>query len=230
MPIVDSHVGKFIFENILHSETGILRKKTRILVTNNLAVLPYTDSIIVMKEGEIIELGSYNELLRQNNYFANLIQQYAHSESDNKDNKQSEEDKLADKSKDAANFNFKINKLVEKEETQTGRVKWSVYWRYLQAVTLFWWAIVTANYILSQVSSAGSSVWLSVWSRQAENDNSNAFYYLVLYGKAIHSLWGGLLYCGLIIARCHWHQPGSVQCSRMVLPDKGCSRRCQAAT
>lgn len=127
---VDSHVGRAIFENILSSETGILRKKTRVLVTNNLSVLPFTDSIFVLKEGQIIESGSYGELLKQQGHFAHLISEYSHSE-EAEEKSDDSEGKLAEMNKDAANFKIG-SKLVEKEDSQTGRVKWSVYWQYLK--------------------------------------------------------------------------------------------------
>lgn len=55
---VDSHVGKHIFENII-GENGMLKGKTRFLVTHAISYLPKMDEIIVMKDGEISESGSY---------------------------------------------------------------------------------------------------------------------------------------------------------------------------
>lgn len=83
---VDSHVGKHIFENILSSDTGLLKEKTRILVTNNLSILPYTDLIIVLKKGRIIETGTYQHLMAQKKFFANLIEQYSNNNNNENDN------------------------------------------------------------------------------------------------------------------------------------------------
>lgn len=47
---------------------------------------------------------------------------------------------------------------------------------------MFWCIVVTINYIITQISNAGSSVWLSYWSREAEKDNSRTYYYLIIYG------------------------------------------------
>lgn len=165
MAAVDSHVGRAIFENILSSETGILKNKTRILVTNNLSVLPFTDSIIVLKEGQIIEYGSFNDLLEQKNHFAHLISEYSHSE-ETEEKGDSEEDKLTEKNKDAADFNIG-SKLVEKEESQIGRVKWSVYWQYLKVIFIIYFIffvllIVFLNCSFSQCS--GASWWQSTTS------------------------------------------------------------------
>lgn len=55
---VDSHVGKHIFDNVL-GESGMLKGKTRLLVTHAVVFLPKVDEIYVMVNGEITESGSY---------------------------------------------------------------------------------------------------------------------------------------------------------------------------
>ena len=69
---VDSHVGKHIFEKVL-GEQGLLSKKTRILVTHAISYLPLVDNIIVMKNGSISEIGSYEELLNNKGEFADFL-------------------------------------------------------------------------------------------------------------------------------------------------------------
>ena len=69
---VDSHVGKHIFEKVL-GEQGLLSKKTRILVTHAISYLPFVDNIIVMKNGSISEIGSYEELLNNKGEFADFL-------------------------------------------------------------------------------------------------------------------------------------------------------------
>jgi ATP-binding cassette, subfamily C (CFTR/MRP), member 1 len=55
---VDSHVGKHIFDNVF-GENGILKGKTRLLVTHAIIYLPKVNEIYVMVNGEITESGSY---------------------------------------------------------------------------------------------------------------------------------------------------------------------------
>lgn len=55
---VDSHVGKHIFDNVF-GESGLLKGKTRLLVTHAVVYLPKVDEIYVMVNGEITESGSY---------------------------------------------------------------------------------------------------------------------------------------------------------------------------
>ncbi|KAJ6660365.1 hypothetical protein lerEdw1_017788 [Lerista edwardsae] len=76
---VDSHVAKHIFDQVIGPE-GTLKGKTRILVTHGIHFLPQVDSIIVLVDGNISEMGSYQELLKQNRAFAEFLRNYAPDE------------------------------------------------------------------------------------------------------------------------------------------------------
>jgi ATP-binding cassette subfamily C (CFTR/MRP) protein 1 len=72
---VDAHVGQHIFQKVL-GPRGLLRNKTRILVTHAVSFLPQMDQIVVMKEGTVTEVGSYQKLLNQKGEFADFLVQY----------------------------------------------------------------------------------------------------------------------------------------------------------
>ncbi|CAG2166002.1 unnamed protein product [Oppiella nova] len=72
---VDAHVGRHLFDETIGPK-GILRKKTRILVTHKASVLPEVDKIIVLKEGLISEFGSFDELIAKSREFAEFIAEY----------------------------------------------------------------------------------------------------------------------------------------------------------
>ncbi|XP_065072690.1 multidrug resistance-associated protein 1 isoform X3 [Ochlerotatus camptorhynchus] len=72
---VDSHVGKHIFEQVI-GDNGLLAKKTRVLVTHGITYLPNTNVIFVMKDGEISESGSYQELMDKKGAFADFLIQH----------------------------------------------------------------------------------------------------------------------------------------------------------
>ncbi|GJQ88360.1 hypothetical protein Trydic_g8622, partial [Trypoxylus dichotomus] len=72
---VDSHVGKHIFEKVIGPH-GILRHKTRVLVTHGITYLPQTDKIIVIKDGEVSETGTYQELLDRKGAFSDFLMQH----------------------------------------------------------------------------------------------------------------------------------------------------------
>ncbi|XP_038618605.1 multidrug resistance-associated protein 1 isoform X2 [Tachyglossus aculeatus] len=76
---VDAHVGKHIFEKVIGPK-GLLRNKTRILVTHSISYLPQVDKIIVMSEGKISEMGSHQELLERDGAFAEFLRTYANAE------------------------------------------------------------------------------------------------------------------------------------------------------
>ncbi|KAE9419577.1 hypothetical protein Angca_007423, partial [Angiostrongylus cantonensis] len=63
MSAVDSHVAAQLFSSVIGPH-GMLRNKTRILVTNELSFLKHSDFIYLMKNGRIDREGTYNELMQ----------------------------------------------------------------------------------------------------------------------------------------------------------------------
>lgn len=51
-----------------------LKEKTVLLVTHNLNTLQDIDSIVVLKDGEINEIGSYSHLVKNNGYFKKILE------------------------------------------------------------------------------------------------------------------------------------------------------------
>lgn len=72
---VDSHVGKHIFENVI-GPNSMLKNKTRLLVTHGITYLPEVDNIVVLKDGEITEIGTYKQLLEKKGAFAEFLVQH----------------------------------------------------------------------------------------------------------------------------------------------------------
>ena len=56
---LDANVRKFIFNQVFQ---GMLKEKTRILVTHAVDFLHLADKIIVMSQGQVKAVGTYNEL------------------------------------------------------------------------------------------------------------------------------------------------------------------------
>ncbi len=55
---------------------SLLNFQTRVFVTNSLTYLPQVDQIVVLKNGEISEIGGYHELISHNGPFAEFIATY----------------------------------------------------------------------------------------------------------------------------------------------------------
>lgn len=88
---VDSHVGKHIFENVIGPE-GVLKGKTRILVTHGLTYLPKVEKIVVLKNGTITEQGSYKELIEKKGEFQEFLLQYLSEENEDEEDLEELED------------------------------------------------------------------------------------------------------------------------------------------
>lgn len=71
---VDARVGRHIFDNVM-GPNGMLADKTRILVTHQVQYLNQADLIIILKNGEIQAIGSWQEMQPQiNEEFGTLNQ------------------------------------------------------------------------------------------------------------------------------------------------------------
>ncbi len=65
--------------------------KTRVFVTHGVTFLPQVDQIITVKDGEISEMGTYNELLQRNGAFAEFIKLYLDAADDGEDEEEDPE-------------------------------------------------------------------------------------------------------------------------------------------
>ncbi|KAH7002019.1 P-loop containing nucleoside triphosphate hydrolase protein [Ilyonectria destructans] len=74
---VDSHVGRHIIDNVL-GPRGLLSSKTRILATNAIAVLRGASFVTLIKDGEVIEKGTYKQLVAMKGLVADLLKTAGH--------------------------------------------------------------------------------------------------------------------------------------------------------
>ena len=72
---VDAHVGAHMFEKVIGPH-GMLKGKTRLLVTHSAKYLSQMDRIFVMKDGRISEQGNYQELLAAEGEFSDFLVEY----------------------------------------------------------------------------------------------------------------------------------------------------------
>jgi ATP-binding cassette subfamily C (CFTR/MRP) protein 1 len=69
---VDQHVGRHLIDNVF-GPTGLLNGKTRVLATNSIPVLMEANYICLIRDGKIIERGTYNQLMAMKGEISNLI-------------------------------------------------------------------------------------------------------------------------------------------------------------
>lgn len=97
---VDAHVGKRIFTNVLGS-AGLLSRTTRIFATHAIQYLSQCDAIHMLREGSVVEEGSFRECMARRADIYALVQDYAANQ----------EDENAE-SKDSQDANEKLDRAV----------------------------------------------------------------------------------------------------------------------
>ncbi|NXE22880.1 MRP1 protein, partial [Ardeotis kori] len=174
---VDVHVGKHLFEKLI-GPSGLLKSKTRILVTHNLTLLPHTDLIIVMEDGRIIQMGTYQELTSKKANFTELIQVFS-AECKSEETIQMEVSSSKEEGQlvrslqqrellKHKNSSFDQWKMLSnnKEKVATGGMKISVVLEYLQAFGWRWMWLTIAAYLGQNALAIGQNLWLSTWTAE----------------------------------------------------------------
>nr|XP_045598586.1 ATP-binding cassette sub-family C member 3-like isoform X1 [Procambarus clarkii] len=108
---VDAHVGRHIFDKLIGPE-GMLKDKTRLLVTHAVWVLPQVDLVVVIKDGCLVENGSYMELLKGDGDFAQFLLQHI-TNPDNGHEDDSDIDEICEQLENAAGGQILIEKLYQ---------------------------------------------------------------------------------------------------------------------
>ncbi|XP_077296379.1 multidrug resistance-associated protein 1-like [Arctopsyche grandis] len=197
---VDSHVGKHIFEKVIGPK-GLLKHKTRLLVTHAINFLPEVDQIIVLKDGSVSEQGTYTELLDRKGPFAEFLLQYL-NDSDEKES-ESNRQLLFNLNEDQVLKNFHrrqsqsntsreyevnrkhrtilensrsenvIDRIIEEEIPETGNVKLSIYYHYFKSAGPFLLISTVIFNILYQMFTIGTNIWLSKWTSNNDINSAN---------------------------------------------------------
>ncbi|XP_029151980.1 ABC transporter C family member 12 isoform X3 [Arachis hypogaea] len=190
---LDAHVAHEVFKNCIKEALG---GKTRVLVTNQLHLLPQVDKIILLSDGMIKEQGTFEELSKCGYLFQRLMENAGKMEQQSESNEGREdhvEVNVSTSSNEALvqipndtsyEKKGKLRKsvLVKQEERETGVVSLKVLARYKAALGGLWVVfILFACYTLTEVLRISSSTWLSVWTDQDSTSDYNPVYFLVVY-------------------------------------------------
>ncbi|KAK2141179.1 hypothetical protein LSH36_1142g00052 [Paralvinella palmiformis] len=73
---LDANVARSVFDRVLGPE-GMLKNKTRILVSQALWLLPQVDQIIVLQNGNVSEAGTYSSLMSNRSTFFHLYRTFS---------------------------------------------------------------------------------------------------------------------------------------------------------
>ncbi|KAJ3296180.1 hypothetical protein HK104_001918 [Borealophlyctis nickersoniae] len=178
---VDAHVGRYLFENCI---LGALKDKTRILVTHQLHFLPKVDIVVVMKDGEVAEFGTYAELMASQGEFSVLMRSHGgvdESSASETESAMETDDEIAaagvakakqdkvnlDRLGQALSKESKARTLMSVEERATGSVDIRVWLSYMRAAgnTTFIMGLLIML-ILLQAARIGNDMWLVQWTNK----------------------------------------------------------------
>ncbi|XP_078381052.1 multidrug resistance-associated protein 1-like [Oculina patagonica] len=197
---VDAHVGRKLFQNVI-GPNGMLREKTRILVTHGISFLRHVDHIIVLQDGFVSEEGTYAELLENSGAFADFLQTYSSEENCETDiNNDSEDEEVVleeydsvphRKESKASQKNCKkeqesdkrVGKTITEETTETGTVKLSILLSYIKSNGIHWFLFSLFFFTVMEACAVATGIWLAYWSSANVTTNQQRDFYLTVYGS-----------------------------------------------
>jgi ABC-type multidrug transport system fused ATPase/permease subunit len=77
MSATDAIVSKHIFEKCI---MGLLKDKTKVLITHHLHFARYADQVLVMERGKVVEQGTFNSLMEDKSKFYRLMMEHGGTE------------------------------------------------------------------------------------------------------------------------------------------------------
>ena len=159
---VDAHVGKHIFNQAI---CGLLKNRLRILVTNELSILPQCDRVVWIEDGSVKAVDTFENLMEHNPAFAGVIERGMSSTSAVKAADGVPQDNSTPT--DQPNFSSDAaHSMAQIEEEISTTISWRVYVDYLRACgSLFHVIYMTGLLIIGQGGSTMTILWLSWWIR-----------------------------------------------------------------
>ncbi|CAG5129177.1 unnamed protein product, partial [Candidula unifasciata] len=170
---VDAHVGKHIFEKVIGPK-GMIRNKTRILVTHGIHWLPLVDQIVVMDQGQITELGTYEQLMNHNGPFAQFVRTYLleheDEEIDDPDGKFQYKAVLVSQNSAVSSVSAQDLDVIK---SQSDNVRTAVFVAFIRAFGYFLAIMVPLSVFMYNGFNVASGIWLSEWTDDPFLKNEN---------------------------------------------------------
>ncbi|KAJ6680171.1 ABC TRANSPORTER C FAMILY MEMBER 4 [Salix purpurea] len=196
---VDAHTGTSIFKECVR---GALKGKTILLVTHQVDFLHNVDLISVMRDGQIVQSGKYNDLLVSGLDFRELVAAHETagelvevsteitSENSATPTKSSQglskirEEKDENRPPDQSKSNKGTSKLIEDEERATGNVGRHVYKQYCTEAFGWWGAAVALLLSLVwQASLMAGDYWLAYETADERTETFKPALFISVYGS-----------------------------------------------
>ncbi|OAQ34045.1 P-loop containing nucleoside triphosphate hydrolase protein, partial [Linnemannia elongata AG-77] len=199
---VDAHVDQHLWQNLIGPD-GLLKNKTRILVTHGVHHLGRVDQIVIIKEGCIFGTGTYEQLLSAGSLTSQELSLSVETEAPAEGgddlavvaasaelsvgsvdaNKKSDDVVDGAEIKDGQDGE---GQLIQKEEYTHGGAGWKEFLSYAKAASYFLSFSSIGLFILSQAIQLAISIWLQRWTeRTFENQLANLGLFLGVYAAMV---------------------------------------------
>ncbi|KAA0034219.1 putative ABC transporter C family member 15 [Cucumis melo var. makuwa] len=173
---VDACTGTHLFKRCL---LQLLSGKTVVYATHHLEFIEAADLVLVMKNGQIVQSGKYAELMSDSNgelarhiaahrRFLNGVKPFKEDKPHHKRPQKTHQIEVLDENSSLSLGNGSNSVRTQEEETQTGRVKWSVYSTFItSAYKGALVPVILLCQVLFQILQMGSNYWIS-WATEEE--------------------------------------------------------------
>ncbi|KAF9131983.1 hypothetical protein BG015_003780, partial [Linnemannia schmuckeri] len=151
---VDAHVDQHLWQHLIGPQ-GLLKYKTRVLVTHGIHHLESVDQIVLLKDGAVSETGGYQQLMDSRGAFYQLIKDFSVARKAKRDTRHQRDSTAIEAAAEEGNVDSERNTIVEEEEDgdkkggddreksgelvadeamEDGKVGWNIAAAYIKAV------------------------------------------------------------------------------------------------
>ncbi|KAI6120491.1 P-loop containing nucleoside triphosphate hydrolase protein [Pisolithus croceorrhizus] len=170
---LDPRVGRNVFNNCIREG---LRGKTRLLVTHQLQYLNQVDHIIVVSEGNIVEQGTFEELVGRNGELTRLLSDVQPFSEGSEESRKDDKRKSMAAQKKVAEEKETSDKLILDEERNTGAMGAATWWAYLKATGGASMAVMLfTEIVMLQGSVVILGQWLSWWTEDKFHEKAGGW-------------------------------------------------------
>lgn len=159
---VDAHVGRHLMDRVI---CGLLRGKCRILATHQLQVASRCDRIVLLDDGRIQAVDTFDNLIRDNYIFQQLMSGMAQEKEEPKQNDAMGErhtEKTLKKTPQTGKA------IMQKEGREVNSVSWSVWKAYILAsgprLSFIYMLILTLSLLATGGATITTNLWLAYWT------------------------------------------------------------------
>ncbi|XP_023170245.2 probable multidrug resistance-associated protein lethal(2)03659 isoform X2 [Drosophila hydei] len=199
---VDTHVGRHLFEKCMRE---FLRRKLVILVTHQLQFLEHADLIVIMDKGRVLDIGTYEHMLKSGQDFAQLLAQRPPEE--NEMEKQEDEDSAGAGDANEISTSYSRQNSVEsrsslstmgssaddslmatkekpkevQEQRSSQKIGWDMYKKYFTAgCGCLMFLLVLFLCLGTQVMASWGDYFLSYWVKSNSSESSDIYYFAAI--------------------------------------------------